>query len=373
MRLYGKNFNRKVIDRRVRASVEERDAIVWDIDESNHLAYVRIQGSNVNIKCHYHQVMLDRPVYLKKGSAVRIRHKRGIRGYTEVIGTGRAIPTPISGESELPVRSVVDEILSGMIISDSSPPSMNVQITTGSYRLNGAVYTYAGLDFEYYTMQDPPQLVMGINEVTMGSSWPIITVPNAPSTGYGRYDIFVVGTDSVVDVVEGVQSPLSQEPTMPSAPSNHVLINHVFIYGGQTVVTQDMIGKMWTAPRATEIEEAISGNLDEWGYVLFQDNAQIQVTLTATDQYGQAYNGDYLPIDLTMHNESGAIRGTITTTWGSTAQSYFGSSMVFYYRREATVGTGDDSPVISIQASDGSFSYTFVKLANYTLDFDPEA
>ena len=73
---------------------ESRDAVVWDFDDANKIVRCKIQGSNEYILCHYPRNWQTLPSWCRRGNAVRIAHKGGIRGYMEVIGHGRAIPTP---------------------------------------------------------------------------------------------------------------------------------------------------------------------------------------------------------------------------------------------------------------------------------------
>ena len=90
------------MERHLRDKTESRDAIVWDIDESNFLVRCKIQGSNEYILCYYPRNWQTLPPWCKRGNAVRIAHRGGIRGNLEVIGNGRAIPTPIAGADQFP-------------------------------------------------------------------------------------------------------------------------------------------------------------------------------------------------------------------------------------------------------------------------------
>src|SRR5512137_812697 len=116
MRLYGKRYAKKFIDRRVRLKTETRDAIVWDIDYLNYVAKVKIQGSNEYVMAHFPRNWKETPYWLKKGNAVAIRHREGVKGYIEVIGEGRAIPTAVSGSSMPEPDTLPDMIISGLTV-----------------------------------------------------------------------------------------------------------------------------------------------------------------------------------------------------------------------------------------------------------------
>lgn len=363
MRLYRKNITRNAINQRIRFHQVDRDAIIWDIDETNYIASVRIQGSNVNLKCPYHRVNRHRPDYLKKGGCVQIRHKRGLRGYAEIVGPGRAIPSPVTGASELPTRSSTNEILTGMSLTELDPASMNLILSSGTFRYDEVIYTYIGSEDGYYIMQDPAVLVMGNNPETMGDGWSTVTIPTAPSTGYGRYDIIVVGIDGDADIVEGTPALLSTEPTMPSTPSDHILVNYVFIYGGQTEVDQSMIGKNWSAPIAEEVTCNVTGDVDGNGRILYQNAAEITLTITAVDQYGQAFNGGNVACTCTLYCDDGEVYGLLSDWRSDYARAQYSSQLQFKYRRNDPVASDDESPVFSIESDTGNFSYATTVIA----------
>lgn len=363
MRLYRKNFTRGLINQRIQAHAVDRDAIIWAIDDTNRLASVRIQGTNTNIQVPYHQVNRYRPDYLKVGACVQIRHKRGIRAYAEIMGPGRAIPTPVTGGAQLPTRDSVDAILTGMELEELTPLSMGYSLSAGTFRYNNIIYVYVGSEDGGYLMTDPPTLLMGSNPVVMGTSWSTVTIPAAPSAGYGRYDLIVVGTDGVADVVEGTPALLSTEPTMPSTPSGHILVDHIFIYGGQTTVDDSMIGKSWSAPIAEEVTCDVTGDIDGSGRILYTNGAEITLTISAVDQYGQAFDGDNVTCTCTLYCDDGEVYGALTGWRSDYAQAVFDSNLQFSYRRNDPVASDDQSPVFSIQSETGNFSYSTTVIA----------
>lgn len=363
MRLYRKNFTKDLVSQRIRSHTVDRDGIVWDIDETNYIASVRIQGTSTNLKCPYHRVNRHRPDYLKKGACVQVRHKRGLRGYAEIIGPGRAIPSPSAGESQLPVRSSTDAILSGMDLAETNPESMDLVLDSGTFRLDDTIYVFVGSEDTFYVMQDPPVLVMGNNPVTMGEGWSVVTISAAPSAGYGRYDLIVVGIDGDADVVTGTPSLLSTEPAMPSTPSDHILVDHIFIYGGQTEVDDSMIGKSWSAPIPSEVTCVVTGDVDGDGQILYSNGAEITLTLSSVDQYGQTFNGQNATCTCTLYCDDGEVYGAMTGWRSDFAQAQYSTSLVFRYRRNDPVAADDQSPVFTFESEDNNFSFSTVVIA----------
>ena len=98
MDIYGqKRIIRSRMNRRVHDASESRDGIIWSVDFDKHIAYVKIQGSDTLISAHFPQNWSSIPYWLKPNMAVRIGHRGGLRGNIEVLGEGKAIPTPMKG------------------------------------------------------------------------------------------------------------------------------------------------------------------------------------------------------------------------------------------------------------------------------------
>ena len=193
-KMYNKKIGLNAIDSRLRKRVEERDAIVWSIDENNDIVNLKIQGSDTLLVAHYHQVLNALPRYVKPGAAVTVRHRRGNKGYVEIVGTGRAIPTPVGASSGLPQVGSTDVVISGMEVLATDPTSLTVRVNSGVYRMDNTLYVWSETNNFFYTMNDPAELIMGTDAVTMGGQYYVVNIPAAPSTPqYGRYDLLVVG------------------------------------------------------------------------------------------------------------------------------------------------------------------------------------
>lgn len=118
MRLYGKKFAKRSMDKRTRLKVESRDAVLWSVDWDNRICNVKIQGSNELVAAHFPQNLTALDIFMKPGNAVRIAHRGGNRGYIEVVGHGMAIPTPVTGDSHPATSDLADGVVSGLTISE---------------------------------------------------------------------------------------------------------------------------------------------------------------------------------------------------------------------------------------------------------------
>jgi len=363
-RLYGKKVGIGVIDRRVRKRVEERDAVVWSVDSANNIVNVKIQGSDTLLKSHYHQVLTAAPSYLKPGAAVTIRHRRGNKGYVEVIGTGRAIPTPIGAGSSLPSVDLTDVVLSGMEVLATDPTTMTVRVNPGTYRYNNGLYIWSETNNFFYTMDDPAPLLMGSDAVTMGGQYYVVTIPAAPATPkYGRYDILVVGPhDNEIDVISGTAVNFSTTvPTMPTVPSGHVLVDWVLVFYGDTVVTDDMIGKSYSSPIYSSVDISISGS-----WVTVDDELEwnptpppqpyCDIVITVYDQYGTVWNFAGMRGKLTNMGAFGQVYGSYTGWRSDYAESYVSTTGSFKFERDQSASESSVPLLYEV----GGYAYSFV-------------
>ena len=374
--LYGKKVGRHRIDNRVRKRVEERDAIIWQIDSANDIVNLKIQGSDTLIKAHYHQVIHTFPGYLKVGAAVMIRFRRGNRGFVDVIGSGRAIPTPVDEGSPMPPISLADMIISGMEVTATDPATLSVAIASGVFRISNRLYVFSGTDNFFYIMNEPAPLIMGDDPVIMGGQYYALTLPAAPSTpGYGRYDLIVIGTDSVLDVVSGVEVNLSTTaPSFPTIPSGHILVAWIFVRYGNTVITQSMIGQNYSQPNAESWTVTLTGGQvgyynDTYPYVLAWNSSLIipivqpscGIVIVAIDQYGHTMDFGGARATLTKAAGYGRVRGGYTGWDSTTAESRAGTSISFNYERaqpEVPEDPDEHYPVFSMRVEGFSMAFT---------------
>ena len=262
MRVHGKKPIKKFTDSRVERRTETRDAIVWDVDLTNYVARVKIQGSNEFIYAHYPRNWKRIPYWLKQGNAVAIRHRQGVRGWTEVIGEGRAIPTPVSGEAFPVLADLADGILSGMYVTQTYPASMALNISSGWYRLNGVEYYFTAEQIGFMIMDDPAPDIMG-SEMPMGLGNYTVEYPDRDLTsGEHIYDQLFIGEDQVVHLVTGESS--FSIPGIYEIPSDHLRIgDHILWDWNDTVYLDSMMGPVylgsWPQVIRTDLSTIVPG------------------------------------------------------------------------------------------------------------------
>lgn len=285
MRLYGKKFARRSVEKRVKYRDETRDAILWDVDTSNKVGRVKIQGSNNLIIAHFPRNWKVTPYWLKPGCAVRILHRSGNRGWVEIIGEGRAIPQPVSGPALPPREGLFDAVITGAEVYETTPNSMGVIISNGTYRINDVVYYLAPETAGYVVMDDPAPMIMG-SQTIMGIGETTVTIHAPPVSGEYRYDAIFVGEDGVLDYVSG--ETVSSDPVKPTLPDNHLLLgDYILIKGGKATVENSDIGADWLALKASSaILEAPDLTDDDFPWDAGDNTPETTVRLTVKDQYG---------------------------------------------------------------------------------------
>lgn len=354
MRLYGKKNVRRLVDKRTKRKQEIRDAIIWEID--GEICRVKIQGSNTMVVAHFPRNQKKVPLWLRVGNAVKVVHKDGIRGYIEVIGQGRCIPTPISGGSFPGVGDLSDGIMSGLVVIATDPVSPSVQISDGTHRINEVIYSVGDVAGGYIIMDDPAPMVMGVLPYVMAGQ--IFYELNAgPASGYFRYDILVIGIDGDIDLIEGAAVTL--DPVMPDVPANHVLIAFILRVGGESTITMGRINQVYTTPYPIELTMPAGLSL-AWSAII--NNPEINFTVSIKDQYGALVSSaDGWIMKLTKLIGTGEVWSADSGYNSSEVQQDLVSvsSYTFKYRRDQT-----ESPEISpyLQAtleSDRSNIYGF--------------
>jgi len=245
MRMYGKRMGGRIKERLRATQAETRDAVIWDILEDERITRVKIQNSDELIYAHYPRNWSKTPHWLKVGNAVRVMFRAGVRGYVELFGDGRAVPTSMIGGTALPsIPYSSDAVLSGMEVTEAAPASMQVNINSGFYRINDTVYSLGGLEQSGLIMDDPPPMGMETDgTITMGEIVGYFDLQDAHATAF-RYDIIVVGTNQVLDYIVG--TPAATDPQFPETPADHVIVGWILILPGMTEVTQKWIDFTWT-------------------------------------------------------------------------------------------------------------------------------
>lgn len=313
MRTYGKRLLRSAADKATKQAVESRDAVLWDILLPERVCRCKIQGSNELIIARFPQNWATVPEWAKPGQAVRIAHRGGVRGYIEVVGFGRAIPTPVSG-SATPTPSTPDNaILAGCLLKAiPQTPGMSVYVTAGRARFGGVEYTVPAV-----AMASGSAFKMNMG-MAMGDVAGVFTI-SAPSAGQFRYDLFSLSPTLVVTKTIGAAFTTAE--SKPALPGGHLPISYLLVRGGQTVITAADIGQSWSAPVPASIATTATDNGTAWSIVA-----------SVKDQYGNAITTS-LGWNITAIIASGD--GSIAPASGNTGS---GSSFTFTYT-EGTVGT----------------------------------
>jgi hypothetical protein len=254
-------------------------------------------------------------------------------------------------------------VLTGMEVTATDPLSMNVRIYSGTYRMDNTLYVFSEANNFFYEMNDPPEIIMGIDPVLMGGQYFVVAIPAAHgSPKYGRYDILVVGPhDGLIHVVSGTAVNLSTtEPVMPTTPADHVLVDWVFIQYGDTEVTDGMIGQTYGSPAPETVTVLISGTYVVGGALLWNVAAPPQyscsITISAKDQYGGTWNFGGVRGTLTKVGGFGQVYGSYTGWTSSVAESQANTTVSFQYERDQT--EAEMSPVLVYEST--GFSTVFV-------------
>lgn len=295
MRLYGGRIINSKMRREISIRQELRDAVVYDIDSTNKYCRVKIQGSDTYVKAYYNENWGSQPEWLKPGNAVRITHPGGNKGRIEVVGHGLLLPTAVPGGSVAPpAEDDMDAVLDGCSLSAPTDEGMTAWVSTGTYRLDGVTYTLSGMTMDNATVEmDRADLF--IDEV--GGS---VAFDAAHATLF-RYDLIVVGTDGVLDVVKGDNA--SGEPTLPSVPVDHVQCGFVLIYPGMTKVGQSVINKYYSESLSPSLVVTLSDDDLAWG------EHTSTITIKVCDQYERAYPGTYTALVKIMPFGTGSLSG----------------------------------------------------------------
>lgn len=288
MRLFQSRFLRNTIEDRRRYSLEQRDAIVWDVVTASRRARVKLQGSNTLIIAHYQENFESIPIWLKPGNAVKVVFNAGRRDRVEIVGSGQTVPTPIAGNTFPTASNGVATIISGFELSASS--GMTIAVAAGTYRVDGVVSAFAGTTK---------------------------TLDAAPGAGDARYDLLVLGADGVVDIVKGTAN---SSPVKPSVTTGHLLIGYVLVPGGVTAIKQEFIDKEWVPRIPTQM--MVSANPEEINVFGYGSD----ITLQVYDQYGVLYSSSW-NIDVEIVTGDGDLsdvdsNGTLTFSGSSTTFTY---------------------------------------------------
>ena len=387
--MYGKKFANRFVQRKLKPTSETQDAIIFEVDWSEYVCKCKIQGSDEYVNAYFPRNEATIPSWMKPGNAVRILHRAGVRGHTEVIGHGGAIPTPMPGSPSHPQTSdLADGVLTGMELTAGG--GMTVDISAGTYRINSDSYSISGGEVGYAVMDESDAMAMnetfppaelgdinGDNYVymdesdppeTMSETWTTLvlgigdssfTLDPAPAAGYFRYDAFQVGIDGVIDYLVG--TAVTSSPAKPAISANHVQVGeYILVVGGTTEITDGDIGLVWTTPQAASL--TLTPALDEFPWNAGNDYPTTTITVAVKDQYGNAYSSPRT-FTLTMIMGTGTIYSGDTGWHASVVtQDITGSSYTFTYKRDETTVEGSPSFIAQASGDEGLIGYCNIVL-----------
>lgn len=313
-------------------SIETKNAIIWSINTTARTCGVRMQGSSNTLTARFPPSWSVLPSWVQSGNPVQIHYKSGLRYDLELTGPGQIIPTPTTGNfspsaaaSDLP-----DGILSGCAISEIPlEPQMGVLIQTGAVRINGSTIDIDAIkmDSTYYKMD------MGGKFNDVAAAIQINTAPT--EAGNCRYDLFVAGTDGIIDYHVGTTfQSTAATATILSIPADHIRIGTVLIPCDKSKIRNSDINVEWSSAVPNTL--LITADTTE----LSSTQSTAAITVTVKDNFGNNIikdSGQGWRIELEIINGTGSI----TSTEGASTSligAYLGSSASydFSYTREGT-------------------------------------
>lgn len=308
MRTYNRKFVNKEMKNVAEQSIELQNGIIWTVDTTEHNCGVKLLGSTDIINIDFPPSWQVVPAWIQQGAPVQMSHRYGFKNTLEIIGPGHIIPAQTTGNNTptLDNSLLPDRILSGCIVQEVYlSPNMSVNIGSGVVRIGGDTVS-----------------VTGINA----------TMTFAPgSVSNCRYDMFVVGTDAVIDLITGTTFRASATAAIvPDVPDAHIELDRVLVHYKSTVITDNDIGRAYTKAAPQTIH--ISADDD--------DLASAQTTAAITAEVRDQYQNALLPpnttvgwdMELEVLGSAGSVSstaGTSTATIGAVTGSSAGYTFTF--------------------------------------------
>lgn len=355
-----RTYNRRFVNSRMQSvadqSIEFKNGIIWSIDTTQHECGVRLLGSTDIIMATFPPSRMITPNWIQLGSPVQLRHPAGLKNALEITGPGQVIPTPTTGTyiPAYPASSLPDVILSGCDITEIPlEPQMGILIQTGAVRIGGATVDIDQIKMEstYYKMD------MGgkINQVAAA-----IEIASAPTAiDNCRFDMFVVGTDAIIDSLTGTTFlTTAATAVVPDLPADHIELGRVFIPSGKTIIRNSDLNIVWAPARAQSL--AISADDTD----LSSAETTAAITVQVLDQFNNAFiknEGLGWRIELEIINGTGSVSSTEGNSTSLIA-AYAGSSAEYTFTYERLGTTADVSPVFTARLTAPSITKNFVIL-----------
>lgn len=341
MRLNSKRIIDKPVKRSIELSSETKDGILWDHLSSQRLCRVKVQASDELIIAYYPEGWVNTPYWLKKGAPIRIMHRGGIRGRIEVVGIGQTVPVAISEGNTPDPDTPDDTVLTGCeIMQIPNSPQMSVMVKTGTYQIDGDEYTLGPIKMG----SSSSTYDYGMGEA-LGEVAGVIDIDAAPSAGYFRYDLIVIGADGTLDYVKGNAFAPDDGEDMPDVPTDHILLGKILLHSGMTTILDRDIDRDYSTPGVSTLDITISDDDLAW------TELTSTITVAILDQYGNAIYtseyGWYITIEFVTGN------GTLTSDEEGDSETKVGghtsstdNEYEFTYTRDQE--SGDESPTFLI-------------------------
>jgi hypothetical protein len=338
------------------ARTETRDGILWAVFPIDRYATVKIQGSNTQIRAYFPENWASLPEWLKMGNAVKIMHTGGNRGRIELVGHGQLIPTAVPGGQDNPgFPTMGDGVLTGMQLETTTPASMNIIVNDGTYRVNTEYYVLTG---------------------TGGHT--TLAVAAAHATQF-RYDLIVIGTDSIVHIVQGTNFTTPGTSAMPPVPANHISLGWYLVLPATTEITDGVVNTYWTPLEPGYMTAVVTYTHPTEGgmpwmepptYVSLCNHASTAV-FTVYNQYGNRQSKASPGYEFTFTLTAG--NGTFTCSdWGGVHVDHENPTITWFntsgqftvsYTREHEINDG--SPIFSVRGDGDSYGYAgYIVLLN---------
>jgi len=320
VRFYGKKPLRNKMREEAQNHTETKYATLYSVSGST--ATVKIQGSDELITCYYTKNSKEKPLWLRVGQGVQLRHTGGNRGRLEIFDSSMVLASPQAGSPGPVIPTPPDAITTGLqLLEIPNRDVMKVAVSDGRVRFSGTTSAVI-----YLKMTSPAKMIMGYG-LKMGSVAEILNIDAAPLSG-ARYDLVVVGSDLVFDVVKGTAS---DSPSLPSVPSNHLQVGWILITAATTAIKKSAFNQTYYPPTLTSLTVVAADSTLDWG------ETSTTITVTAYDQYGNQIIGTGLGWYITATISSGT--GEVDDQAGNSSSTYISkymgvsASTVFGYTR----------------------------------------
>jgi hypothetical protein len=365
-----KLLNKKIINTKTQKQIsrakESQFGKIVAIDNANHVAIVRIQGTQKDIRIPWSRNFYTKPKFVRINNSVEIKHVKGNPHRFEIVGNGTKLNTPVDGSSllaDLPSSS--NTIISGMVVT--SEGGMTVKVDYGSYRVGGTIYNLSGIFLGNGAMP-----VMGEDTPLMGQAGGLIELNAAPNAPNYRMDILSVGSDGVIDYTAGVEA--ENYPVIPTVEANHVLITTILVPYGITGITNALIGVTWREVYLAQFILTVPELDSDWTTItnppdtLPTSEKQVVCTVSLLNQYGNPLFGTYA-VSVEIEQGNGILNPASDNSTSITFNITNGSKTFVYERGGidglAVLGTPlDSSPMFkaTLLSNTNNIVYSYLLL-----------